>query len=605
MGRFWVSAATDDDDGDHSDDDTTTAASNTGQSRHAQHCDHDGDDQDDEASGIWKHERWQGPLVQMTAHSPQNNSHGMDFPSSADADRQFHFPGSLPSVALPRRRQVVLQRPQNSSSEEDDDEDYDDQALEEYEHHQQQLDHPYEYPYQQHPPKPTFSWFRIFLFAMVAHLLARYGPVAPPPDPAVVGGDAQQQQQHTTWEIFWVQELRGLWRSTKLLGYTMPKYVLEWVATGVWDDLQEAYRSFSQQRQREAEYHTLWANCSLQLPPFDTTTTTNNNNKDSWDLEYIEEDVTDDTKRNQGDTAFRYRLVGQASAVHTTTQALDAWEQSAPLLLFFAGSMGTGKLELAHQISRRVFGHCCDKDVINESGDIIDNYCHEKLLQSGSSSPVLALQGRDFGTKEHSEDSHEKDIDESSDGQGGEDEMDKSMGNTADEASKQRSTLRAVKVQLYETILRHTEWHPNGTVVILQHPEESAEGLLATLIQDLTQPSRHISTTQDRVDGHQQYSTDNGNSPIPQSLASRLQQACRRTVFMVTSHVGSRTIASSIRSYGSIDSIPPLELDIMLMHELDTQYVVTPPSFEASQSSSTPKRRRTPVVEVGSVRAAA
>ena len=130
------------------------------------------------------------------------------------------------------------------------------------------------------------------------------------------------------------------------------------------------------------------------------------------------------------------------------------------------------------------------------------------------------------------------------------DNMDKKiLLNTADEASKQRSALRAVKVQLYETILRHAEWHPNGTVVILQHAEESSEGLLATLIQDLTQPSRHISTTQDRVDGQQHYSVDNDNSPIPQSLASRLQQACRRTVFIVTSHVGSRTIASSIRSF--------------------------------------------------------
>ena len=135
MARFWVSATVgdeeeDDDDDDeeeeeydadlrHDDDDDndTTAVSNTrrrtnNKNRHAQHCDHDtnGEQNDDEASGIWKHERWQGPLVQMTVHSPQNeDSNGRSGPSSCTA--QSYFPGSLPSVALPRRRQILVHQP--------------------------------------------------------------------------------------------------------------------------------------------------------------------------------------------------------------------------------------------------------------------------------------------------------------------------------------------------------------------------------------------------------------------------------------------------------------------------------------------------------------
>jgi len=538
MGRFRISTI-DDNENESEHDDTLDSNRRNNNYFRSHHVYSSSSDEDNEKSGIWSPTN--NVLMQLTRHCPQNENYNeMDESGRARAGYL-----NIPSVTIRKQRREeeppsAMNACASSSSSDNNNVRHDQRNL-----------HYYEYPYNDTPPRPRSIWFRVILMAFVAHLLARYGPVAPP-----------RETGELSWEDFWVRELRGLWRTTKLVGWTVPKYVAEWVAVGVWDDVRYYYGKYQTYRLEQADL-ALWANCSLNIP-------------EEWHL-------FDDNVDNNNQL---YRIVGQHRAVQVTTQALDAWERSAPLLLYFAGSRGVGKTELARQISRRVFGNCNSTNYHDERDD---------HLFKGSGSPVLILQGRDYlgDTEMVSPPTavHEDDFDLAAGEKNHQDETNDRPATSI--AGNGRAATRSIRLQFYETIIRHAERHPNGTVVILRHAEDIADGLFATFVQDLTQPSRHIST-QDRLD-HQR--NHDGSTPSL-SLASRLQQACRKTIIMVTSNVGSRTIANSIRGYGG-SNVPPLELDLMLMHEMDTHFVVDETETSVGDDRSR-KRLQASIKEVGS-----
>ena len=500
MGRFRVAG----------DDEYSEDEQNHFQAQHV----YSSDDEDDkeEPGGFWR-----GPLVPLAPHCPQNN--GMPLPDPQSERTWGGSPIQPPSV-------TIHSSSNNIQTNIDDKDDYG-------------LQPHYNHEYQQLPPPRPNLWFRMFLVAIVAHLLARYGPVAPPPDAA-----------RDSWEDFWVQELRGLWRSAKLMGYTMPKYVAEWVIVGVYDDIQSAYHRYQtyQQERSRLEY---WRDCALQIP-------------EQWNLELtVSFNESDAEEKQMEKSQFPVTsIVGQSLAVTATIEAIDAWTQTSPLLLYFSGSRGVGKLELARQVAQRIFGHCT-KD-------------YDELFKA--SGPVMMLQGRDFALQQDDE-------------TGSDEEEFTTNGKSTPSSIIAGRTMRGIRVQLYESIIRHAQSHPNGTAVILQHVEDLAEGLLATIVQDLTNPSRQASSPEERLGYGDSTATD-----THQSLASRLQEACSKVMFVMTSTVGSKTIAQSLQRYGGAATVQPRELDLALMHEIDMKFATS-----IGSATSNPKQRASKSGDVGSV----
>ncbi|CAB9509441.1 expressed unknown protein [Seminavis robusta] len=362
------------------------------------------------------------------------------------------------------------------------------------------------------PSKPRFPWFRIFLFALLAHIVAAYGPASPPPD---VGSDS--------WEDFWVTQLRLLWRSASLILY-VSKYSISWISAAVYDDAQATYHQIRTHQEEKARL-ALWSNCTLTIP-------------EEWNLEVepsSKRRVNGQKQHQNSSSDDFYPIFGQPWAVKDTTKALDAWAQSAPLLLYFAGSEGVGKLELAKQISLRMFGHCLD--------DAEDDFSFEDLANK-KSGPVMMLQGLDFAIH------HESNQDTTK--ESGEESGIDNYGKTASQK------IRAIRVQMYERIIRHAQGHPGGSVIVVQHAEDMADGFMATMVQDLTNPSRHF-TDGTTMGGHD-------------TLVSRLQLACQKTVFIMTSSVGSKTVSNSIYENGGRAYVPRLELDLILMHIIDVEF---------------------------------
>lgn len=465
------------------------------------------EEEQEERGGFWGG----GPMVPFHFNFPQNpndNNNGMDVPAPQNERDMGGSPIQPPSVSLRRQRQPQPQQEQYGDLTE----------------RERGGDH-YEYPHN-HPAPPRSSLFRLrnIVFVIVsAHLIGRYGPVAPP----------AEADSHS-WQAFFTREAETIGRSGKLLCWTVPKYVTHWVATGLLDDLSTAWYQYQQDQKEKTELEA-WSTCSLEIPQ-------------EWNLEY------DNT--NPKEMGQHYYLVGQARAIQIATQALDAWKQSSPLLLNFAGSIAVGKLELAKQISLRMFGHCLDKT-------------NPEDLFHGSSSPMMLLQGRDFALPPE-------------DNTNSQDETD------TDDSNNKRS-FGTTRMQLYENILRHTQHHPNGTVIVLQRPEDMVEGLLASLLQDLTNPSRYASNEEERTSSVHDYG-------IGESLSSRLHRACSRTVFIVTSTVGSQPIQRFMQRYEGVTDIPLPELDLEIMHELDREFI--PIGRSTTQQSG--KKKGHYYVDVGS-----
>jgi DNA polymerase III delta prime subunit len=505
----------------------------------AQHFYSSDDDEKEEPGGHWR-----GAIVPLSSHCPQNNDDDKPVLHHRQSEETFWGGSSIqpPNVAISSRSSPNRETISNTN----------------HEHGLQ----PHYYEYQQPPPPPPRTsplWLRIFWVALLAHLVARYGPVAPPPGDAATRDDS-------SWEDFWVQEIRQLWRSVKLIGYTTPKYVAEWVVVGLYDDAHSWYHRYQhyQQERVRLEY---WRHCVLEIP-------------DQWNLEeaslpFFHDESNDENHRRTASRDYQLPIVGQPLAVQATTQAIDAWTQTSPLLLYFAGDRGVGKLELARQVSQRIFGHCCT----NENKTI------DELFQA--SGPIMMLQGRDFAL-------HQDDDEIMAPGDAGEFTKNNHNGGSSSSSISILSarTTRAIRVQLYESIIRQAESHPNGTVVILQQVEDLADGLLAAIVQALTNPSRYAASPEEQVGYRDGTATD-----AHQSLASRLQEACSKVLFIMTSTVGSKTIAHSRQRYhGGAATVQARELDLALMHEIDMKFATS-----TTSNANNPKQRSTKRIDVGSV----
>jgi hypothetical protein len=155
----------------------------------------------------------------------------------------------------------------------------------------------YYLPHQQH--RKIYFWWWVALAAIVAHVVARYGPPAPP---------KQDDQHDLNWGEFLELEWNRLYKALVSLLSTIP-YVGRWCWQGLYEDVVELFQPTP---------------CAMLLPE---------------SLDWIS-------------------LVGQPVAKAVLSEALDAWDRIGPLLLLHSGTIGVGKLELAKQIGKVVFQHC-------------------------------------------------------------------------------------------------------------------------------------------------------------------------------------------------------------------------------------------------------
>jgi hypothetical protein len=161
--------------------------------------------------------------------------------------------------------------------------------------------HPYDCYYS--PPnqqRRISPWWWVALAAIVAHVVARYGPPAPP--------KLDNDHHDLNWGEFFELEWNRLYKALGSLLSTIP-YVGRWCWQGLYEDVAELFQP---------------APCAMLLPE---------------SLDWT-------------------RLVGQPVATAVLSDALDAWDRRGPLLLLHSGTIGVGKLELARQIANVAFQHC-------------------------------------------------------------------------------------------------------------------------------------------------------------------------------------------------------------------------------------------------------
>lgn len=259
-----------------------------------------------------------------------------------------------------------------------------------------------DYNYIQDEPEKRRWWLWIVGVAILIHLAVQYAPPAPPPT------FADAAAQHAGWQSFLESHTRQLVQSLTALAYHTPVHIGKWWMLGLVSDLQQWYQDFNRKN--------LAATCRMQIPA----------EQDEWIL----------------DT----HLFGQSTAIETVQDAVTAWDpDAAPLLLYFAGMPGVGKLTTARLLAQQLFS---------------TNDCPQR----GVEATVLTLDGATFAETFQS----------------------------ADETS--------VRMQLTQRIVSHVQ-NLNGSVVVLQNVHRIEPAVLSWLVQELsssaTQPASRGAT--DRV----------------------------------------------------------------------------------------------------------
>ena len=94
-------------------------------------------------------------------------------------------------------------------------------------------------------------------------------------------------------------------------------HAVTWVSINLYDSGLSFYHENIQQPIQERAQLELWSNCSLMKP-------------EDWNLEY-DKSKSSDGKMDPG----WFHIVGQSQAVKITTDTLDSWEKSEPLLSRF------------------------------------------------------------------------------------------------------------------------------------------------------------------------------------------------------------------------------------------------------------------------------
>lgn len=151
------------------------------------------------------------------------------------------------------------------------------------------------------PKKRISIWWWILGGVLVAHVVARYGPPAPPPHAT------------TNWQDFFLEEGTQLVQALMTLASVVP-HVYTWCAKGLGADVSSVWREWTRPPP-----------CPLVL----------------LDSQQI-----------------TFHLVGQPRAVSIVEDALNAWDLQRPLFLLLTGTVGVGKFELAKQVASGCFGNC-------------------------------------------------------------------------------------------------------------------------------------------------------------------------------------------------------------------------------------------------------
>lgn len=164
-------------------------------------------------------------------------------------------------------------------------------------------------PSRDYKPRRISIWWMALGALVLAHVVARFGPPAPPPPPS---------DDFHDWHDFFREQGTRLYQSLTALASVLP-HVWHWCIQNMRQELSHAYDEWT------------------RLPPCPLVIV---NHTTNWNI------------------------AGQARAVSVINDAIQAWTQQSPLVLFLSGTVGTGKLELARQIGQLVAstgdGTCTD-----------------------------------------------------------------------------------------------------------------------------------------------------------------------------------------------------------------------------------------------------
>jgi hypothetical protein len=152
------------------------------------------------------------------------------------------------------------------------------------------------------------AWWWIVGAIVVSHVVARYGPPAPP-----------SNNSELSWEDFFIEEGTRLFQSLVALGSIIP-HVWSWCAVGI--------------QQEVGSYYEEWK----RPPPC------------PFLRDY--------------ENSPQWHLLEQPKAVSIVADALDAWDREKPLFLLLTGTVGVGKFELAMQVAFHLFGDCKDSVLV-------------------------------------------------------------------------------------------------------------------------------------------------------------------------------------------------------------------------------------------------
>lgn len=166
----------------------------------------------------------------------------------------------------------------------------------------------YVYYHPQQPKQKRISiWWWIVAVVVIAHIVARFGPPAPPPH--------SHETISSSWHDFFRKEGTKLVQSLTTLGSVIP-HVWHWCVQGIRQEVEYLYDEWT------------------RAPPCPIVM--NNDKQQHWNI------------------------VGQPRAVTIVSDALDGWDQESSLFILLTGTVGVGKRELAKQVATYVFNDCGD-----------------------------------------------------------------------------------------------------------------------------------------------------------------------------------------------------------------------------------------------------